>query len=142
MKKALFVALVGLISLGANGQAQRYFNFGGLGTGIYGGLEFPIATPISIGPAIYTDYSFNNIDLAVKANFYFDDLFGLPSEWDVYGGLNAGFRIDNDDEGDDDGIHPGAQIGARWFWNDKWGLNLEFGGGAGVNGGIGVTMKF
>jgi len=140
MKKLVLLAFVACLSYGANAQAQKYLNFGGLGTGLYAGLEFPIASPITIGPAVYTDWEFNRWVLAAKGNFYFDELFGLSSPWDVYLGANAGWRLDNSKD-NDDGFNWGAQIGARWFWNDKWGLNAEFGGGSGVNGGIGITMK-
>jgi hypothetical protein len=61
----------------------------------------------------------------------------------VYAGANVGYRLDGSDNGDHDGdgFNWGAQIGARWFWSEKWGLNAEFGGGSGVIGGLGVTMK-
>ena len=34
-------------------------------------------------------------------------------------------------------------VGGRWFWNDKWGIYLELGGGStqGATGGLGLTMK-
>ena len=37
----------------------------------------------------------------------------------------------------------GLQVGGRWFWNDKWGVFLEAGGGNldGAGGFVGVTMK-
>jgi hypothetical protein len=140
MKKLLLVAVIGLLSFGANGQAQKYLNLGGIGTGLYAGLEFPVASAITIGPAAYTDWDFNRFVLAAKGNYYFDELFGLNSSWDVYLGANAGWRIDNGND-NDDGFNWGAQIGARWFWSDRWGLNAEFGGGSGVNGGLGVTLK-
>ena len=143
MKKFLLVAIVAISALSVNAQAQKYLNFGGIGTGIYAGLEFPVASAITIGPAVYTNYDFNYWVLAGKGNYYFDDLFGLPSAWDVYAGANVGYRLDgsNNNDHDGDGFNWGAQIGARWFWNEKWGLNAEFGGGSGVNGGLGVTMK-
>lgn len=47
-------------------------------------------------------------------------------------------KIDHDDD-----LNLGLQIGARWFWNDKWGVYLELAGGntSGFSPGIGVTMK-
>ena len=79
MKKLLLIAVVGLLSFGANGQAQKYLNLGGIGTGLYAGLEFPVASAITIGPAAYTDWDFNRFVLAAKGNYYFDELFGLFS---------------------------------------------------------------
>ena len=154
MKKlTLLLALVAL-GLFANAQATKYLNFGGLGTGIYVGVELPVSNVITLVPQASTSYDFNVFFLTLKGNFYFDELFGLPAEWDIYGGLNAGWRIDNHDDRyyydnrnkhyyhrEGSGFDIGAQIGARWFWSERWGLNLEFGGGTSFNSGLGVTMK-
>jgi hypothetical protein len=43
---------------------------------------------------------------------------------------------------DDVDIDLGLQIGGRWYWSEKWGLNLEAGGGTGYNTSLGVSMKF
>ena len=137
MKKILLLIAFGFFAIAnINAQATKGLNFGGAGTGIYVGYEIPVASAITIVPQASTDYNFNKFIIAVKGNYYFDELFGLPDAWDVYGGANAGWRIS-----DDGGFHWGAQIGGRWFWSDKWGLNAEFGGGSGVTGGLGVTMK-
>ena len=143
MKRLLLLAAIGLLSFGVNGQAQKYLNFGGLGTGLYAGIEFPVASAITLGPQISCNYNFDYWVFAGKGNFYFDELFGLNGSWDVYAGINLGYRLDGTDKNDHngDGFNFGAQIGARWFWSDRWGLNAEFGGGSGVLGGIGVTMK-
>jgi len=141
MKKMLLVAFVFIATVSVNAQAQKYMNFGGLGTGLYFGMEFPVASAITVGFQGNTDYEFKKFVIAAKGNYYFDELFGVTPDWDVYAGLNAGWRIDNHDNGDGDGFAWGVHIGGRWFWSDKWGLNAEFGGGSGVLGGLGVTMK-
>ena len=141
MKKLLtIIALAGVMSFGSStvfGQAAKYLNVGGLGTGLYASIEFPITSTISIAPQFSTDYEFNKFIIAGKGNFYFDDIFGVGSEWDVYAGVNAGWRLETGNDGFAWGVH----IGGRWFWSDKWGINAEFGGGSGVLGGVGVTMK-
>ena len=131
------VAIVFFSSSSIFGQAQKYLNVGGLGTGLYGSIEFPVSSKITIAPQFSTDYNFDKFVISGKGNFYFDDIFGLPSAWDVYAGANVGWRIDKDN----DGVAWGVQIGGRWFWSDKWGINAEFGGGSGVLGGVGITMK-
>jgi len=141
MKKLTLLLAVLAISTVTFGQAKKYLNFGGLGTGLYASVEFPLGNLITIAPMASTNYNFNNFVIGVKANFYFDDLFGLTEPWDVYAGIGSGWRVDNSDNGDGDGFDLGAQIGARWFWNDKWGLNGEFGWSRAANGGLGVTMK-
>lgn len=141
MKKLFtIIALSGVMFFGANtanAQAQKYLNVGGAGTGLYASIEFPISSVISIAPQFSTDYNFNAFVIAGKANYYLDDVFGVGDEWDVYAGANLGWRVENNN----DGFNWGIQVGARWFWSDKWGVNAEFGGGSGVLGGVGLTMK-
>jgi hypothetical protein len=43
--------------------------------------------------------------------------------------------------GESSGIGFDAQVGARYFFNDRFGINLEFGGGTGSGGNIGITYK-
>ncbi len=134
-------AIVGVIFLSSSsvfGQAQKYLNIGGLGTGLYASIEFPVSNAITIAPQFTTDYNFGKFVISGKGNYYFDDIFGVSSAWDVYAGANVGWRIDKDN---DSGASWGIQIGGRWFWSEKWGINGEFGGGSGVLGGVGVTMK-
>ncbi len=141
MKKLLTtIALVGVMFFGsnvANAQAQKYLNIGGAGTGFYGSIEFPVSSVITVAPQFSTNYNFNTLVIAGKANFYLDEVFELDSSWDVYAGANLGWRV----ETGNDGVNFGLQVGARWFWDDKWGVNAEVGGGTGVLGGVGVTMK-
>lgn len=140
MKKLLFLLAVVISAASANGQAQKVLNLGGLGTDLYGGIEFPVGKAITVGPMVSTNWDFEKFVIAAKGNYYFDDIFGLPAAWDVYAGANFGYRLDSGDDGD--GANWGAQIGGRWYWSEKWGINAEFGGGSGVTGGVGVTMKF
>ncbi len=146
MKKLLtIIALAGVMSFGSStlfGQAAKYLNIGGLGTGLYASIEFPVSSTITIAPQFSTDYNFNKFVISGKGNFYFDEIFVVGSEWDVYAGVNFGWRLESNNDGsNNDGVSWGAQIGGRWFWSDKWGINAEFGGGSGVLGGVGVTMK-
>ena len=103
MKKLLLVAGILISAIGANAQAQKYLNLGGVGTGLYAGLEFPVASPVTVGPAFYTDWDFNKFVIAAKGNFYFDELFGLPDAWDVYAGANVGWRVDSDNNNNSGG---------------------------------------
>ena len=136
MKKLILIAFIGLVSWTANGQAARYLNFGGVGTGLYASLEIPVGSLITVAPLAATDWDFNHFIIAAKGNFYFDNLFSISDPWDVYAGANVGWRL-----GDDSGANWGIQVGGRWFWSDRWGINAEFGGGSGVTGGVGLTMK-
>jgi len=136
------IALTALISFfisSVYGQSAKYLNFGGLGTGLYASLEFPVGSAITVAPLVATDYELNKIIIAAKGSYYFDDIFGLNETWDAYAGVNVGWRIESNSN--DDGGNFGIHIGGRWFWTEKWGVNAEFGGGSGVLGGAGITMK-
>ena len=119
-----------------NTGAMSQVSFGAIGAA----WEFPVAAQISIAPFAATNFDLNRLTVGVKANYYFDKLFGLPAAWDVYGGANAGYAVVNNGTNDDIGL--GLHIGGRWFWSQKWGLYLEGGGGMGGSmGGLGVTMR-
>lgn len=121
------------------GQAAKYLNMGGIGTGLYASIEFPVGSAITVAPLFATDYDFNKMIIAAKGSYYFDNIFELNESWDAYAGVNVGWRIESNSN--DDGANWGIHIGGRWFWTEKWGINAEFGGGSGVLGGVGVTMK-
>ena len=143
MKKITLFCLLMFTCFTANvfGQARSELNFGIIGAN----YEIPVHKDITIAPGASTNFDINWLTFSVKANYYFDNLIGLTDEsWDVYGGAGAGYAIyngnnDNKDNGFDIGLH----VGGRWFWNEKWGIYLELGGGntQGATGGVGLTVK-
>ena len=142
MKKAFFLTVLVCICFTASffGQARSELNFGLVGVN----YEIPVHSDITIAPGASTSLDFDWITLNVKANYYFDNIFGISDEaWDVYGGAGAGYAIYNGNGGKDSGFDIGLHVGGRWFWNDKWGVFLEIGGAStqGATGGLGVTMK-
>lgn len=143
MKKLFtIIALAGVMTFTAQhdvqAQAAKQLNIGFVGVS----YEIPVASAITIAPTAFTNWDFSSLTLGVKGNYYFDDIFGLPSEWDVYGGANLGYGIGIGNNNNSEFAF-GFQAGGRWFWSDKWGVYLELGGGnLGGNGGVGVTMKF
>jgi len=138
MKKLLLFAFILITTVSLNAQAQKYLNLGLIGVS----FEIPVASAITIAPAAFTNFDLNHLTLGVKGNYYFDDLFGLTPDWDVYAGANIGFGLALNDNHSSD-IDFGLQVGGRWFWSDKWGVYVELGGGAlgGAAYGVGVTMK-
>jgi len=138
MKKLYTVLLVlGALSTISFAQATKQLNFGIIGAS----YEIPVAADITIAPAAGSNLNLDYLTVGAKANYYFDNLIDLPAVWDVYGGLNLGYAVgmDNNDSDLDFGLH----VGGRWFWNAKWGLYFEAGGGkvSGSSAGIGLTMK-
>lgn len=142
MKKLSFFVLLFLMLsfFSANSQARRELNFGLIGAN----YEIPVHKDITIAPGAATSFDLDWINLFVRGNYYFDNLFGITDEsWDVYGGAAAGFGIYNGDNNKSNDLDIGLHVGGRWFWNDKWGIYLELGGGStlGANGSLGVTVK-
>jgi len=138
MKKIILLLALVAITGFTFGQAQKQLNFGLIGVN----FEIPVAKAITIAPAAYTDFDLNYLTLGVKGNYYFDELFGLTEDWDVYGGANLGFGIAMNNDNDSD-LDFGLQAGGRWFWSETWGVYVEIGGGklGGAAYGVGITMK-
>ncbi|WP_299782508.1 hypothetical protein [uncultured Formosa sp.] len=143
MKKITLLFAFALMFSVANvfGQAREELNFGLVGVN----YEIPVHEDITIAPGIGTDFDLDWITVGVKANYYFDNIFGITDDaWDVYGGANAGYAIyAGDNNSNDSGLNIGLQVGGRWFWNDKWGVYVELAGGVLTKStpSIGVTMK-
>jgi len=144
MKKLTVIFVFGLFLFMTNvfAQARHELNFGLIGAN----YEIPVHKDITIAPGIGTNLDLDWLNIGVKGNYYFDNVFGISDDaWDVYGGLNAGYSVymgDNDKDNESD-INLGLHVGGRWFWNDKWGVYLEFAGGnvSGLSPMIGVTVK-
>lgn len=140
MKKItlLLILVVGLFTIdSAYSQAVKQLNFGFVGIS----YDIPVAADIAIAPFAGTNFNFDYLVLGAKGNYYFDKIMSLTDPWDVYAGANLGYGIGmgNDKDGD---LALGLQVGGRWFWNEKWGLYLELGGGnLGGTGGLGFTMR-
>jgi len=137
-------------------QANAGFGFSGLGVPIYAGLEYGVAPNISVGGELsYQSYNqgggfkSNIFGIQGNGNYHFNEVFDIPSEWDVYAGANLsyfsvttkfnGSTVDNTEI---DNLGFGLQIGGRYFFDEKFAVNIQVGGGNVVSGGrIGITYK-
>jgi hypothetical protein len=138
----LYVTLFfAFITINAFSQARKELNFGLVGVN----YEIPVHKDITLAPGAATNFDLDWLSVHLKANYYFDNLFGISdAAWDVYGGAGAGYAFYNgDDNGKGDDLDLGLHAGARWFWNDKWGVYAEFGSGSttGAMGGLVLTVK-
>lgn len=142
MKKIFFlgVFLLTCLSFNAFGQARSELNFGLIGLN----YEIPVGRDVTIAPGGATNFDLDWLTLFVRGNYYFDNLFEInDAAWDVYGGAAAGFAFYNGEGNKDDDLDIGLFFGGRWFWNEKWGIYVEIGGGStqGATGGLGLTLK-
>lgn len=123
---------------------------------VYVGFDYGVHKDISIGAEIsYRGYNenWNNnkyrhsvLGISGNANYHFNTVLNIPSNWDFYAGINVGFYSWNSpydyDGSHNSGLGIGAQIGGRYFFSERVGVNLEFGGGNEFSQGkIGLTIK-
>jgi hypothetical protein len=139
----------------AKGQSQLNFGvgFSSWGVPLYFGFDHGVHKDITLG----AEFSFRNfndnyrnqryrrsiIGFSGNANYHFNTILNIPSNWDFYAGLNLGFYHWTNRERDRDlyrdgynsGVGLGAQVGGRYYFNKNVGVNLEFGGGNAFSGG-------
>lgn len=100
--------------------------------------EIPIVDNVTISPSVVIPFNFNYIALGVKADYYFDSLMNLPEPWDIWGGIDTGISLGDDN----DVFNINAHVGVEYKINDTWGVLAEFGGGTASFGGFGVGIHF
>jgi hypothetical protein len=141
-------------------QGQTQINVGvGLsswGVPVYLGFDYGVHPDITLGAELsfrsyndnWHDYRYHHsiIGFLGNANYHFNTVLNIPSPWDFYAGLNLGFyswNSPNNYEGSyNSRVGLGAQIGGRYYFSNKVGVNLEFGGGNAFSGGkFGITIK-
>lgn len=160
----LFLLSLLLIGFGANAQSPvgasgKQINFGtGLsnyGIPLYFGMDFGVHPDITAG-FVLSARSYNQVDYGSKSllvigvygvgNYHFNRLLELNPEWDLYAGLSLGFVHWNYDKGyphsKNSPLGIDLQIGGRYYWNDRWGVNAEIGGGNVLSGmRLGLSYK-
>lgn len=167
MKKFLAMAAFVLAGFGAQAQViqegESQLNagvgFSSYGVPVYVGLDYGVTNDISVGGEISYRSHTNGywkttaLGIAVNGNYHFNRILNIPSEWDFYAGLSLGYvnwttKWNGDEhlKTSEDSLSPlgfSAQVGGRYYFNSKFGVNLEFGGGNAFSGGkVGITYKF
>jgi hypothetical protein len=153
MKKVLFIVVLSFLFSGlyaqgggvaplAKGEKQLNFGLGfsGRGLPVYVSMDFALHKDITLTPEVHVRVPFPgqsfSVGAIVKADYHWNYLIGIPSNWDFYAGARAGFNF---------GSNPfpelGIQVGGRWYWDEKWGLNVEIAGGTGFGTTFGLSMK-
>ncbi|BDC98144.1 hypothetical protein PEPS_04250 [Persicobacter psychrovividus] len=143
-------------------QVNAGFGFSNNGLPVYGGMDFGVGSDITVGFDIgYRSYNRTHkglgyrttvFSMAAIANYHFNRILEIPNNWDVYAGLNVGYsNVSNRWNGSGDptydwsensGLGLGLQVGARYYFNQNWAINLELNGGNRLSGGrIGVSYR-
>lgn len=140
------------------GRAQLNLGvgFSDWGVPFYIGFDYSVHKDITLGAEFsyrgyhenwdHNKYHHNIMGFSGNANYHFNTVLKIPQNWDFYAGLNVGFYVwssPNDYYGDhSSGLDLGGQVGGRYYFSDRAGINLEFGGGNAFSGGkIGFTFK-
>ncbi len=138
-------------------QFNAGLGFSSWGVPVYAGFDVGVHRDISVGGE-FSFRSYNNryngnnrynhsiIGLSGNGNYHFNTILNMPTEWDFYAGLNLGFYVWNSDDDYDgsegSGLALGAQVGGRYYFTERFGINLEFGSASAFSGGkFGITLK-
>ena len=163
-KNILLIILISIgtviIAQGPIDKGESQINFGlGLSTyglPVYAGFDVGVHEDVTVGGEVsyrsyhnsyyYIKYTHTIIGISGNANYHFNNILEIPSNFDAYAGLNVGFYIwssSDDYIGDGaSGLGIGAQIGGRYYFTDRLSVNLEFGGGSYVSSGkLGLTFR-
>ena len=146
----------GTVSAGRT-QLNLGVGFSDWGTPFYLGVDYGAARNLTLGGELSFrsyDENWNNgyyrrsiTGISGNANYHFNQVLEIPRNIDFYAGLNLGFYVwsaaaDGYQGNHSSGLGLGAQVGGRYFLTNKFGLNLEFGGGNAFSGGkVGITLK-
>lgn len=168
MKKLILICSILLFSINNNVKAQNPIQVGQMqlnagfglsnyGLPIYVGLDYGVHPDITVGGDISfrsynesyygTKYGHTIFGFSANGNYHFNTLIGIPDNFDFYAGANIGFLMWNSPSGygggSTSGLRIGFQLGGRYYFNEKFGVNLEFGAGNTFSDGkIGVSVRF
>lgn len=125
LNTGLFLNTYGLpLYLGADFGARKNFTFGGE-------LSFVNFSEYYRRFGVY--YRHSAIGVSGNFNYHFNQILHIPSPWDIYAGLSIGqvfYSSPPDYPGTyASGLGIGGQLGARYYFNSRVGINLEFRGG-------------
>jgi outer membrane immunogenic protein len=140
------------------GKAQLNAGVGlsGWGVPFYLGMDYSVTKNITIGGELsyrsfheeWKGYSYNHniIGISGNGNYHFNTVLKIPRKYDLYAGLNIGYYAWTSSTGYDgnnsSGLGLGIQIGGRYYFSKKVGINLELGGGNAFSGGkFGISIK-
>ena len=93
---------------------------------------------LTVGPQInfvFTPFYFHFV-VSARGDYHFNTLLNIPNQWDLYAGATMGIDFSKPV-----GFSAGAHAGGRWYWNDKWGINAEIGGGTYFAFTAGISVK-
>jgi outer membrane protein W len=133
------------------------------GTPVYLGLDYGVHPDITVGVQAsyasknynyggYSDFKGTWFGIGANANYHFNTILKIPNNWDLYAGATLAYNSFNYKYpnglnsdiygGTNSGVGFAGQIGARYYFTENLGINVEFGGGTIASGGkVGISYK-
>jgi outer membrane immunogenic protein len=111
----------------------------GLGLGraplpVYAGIDVAVHRDVTLGGTALVSTGSGSLAALGRVDYHWNRLLGIPRDGDLY--LGAGVLLNGF------GLYPRVQLGGRWFWSERMGLNLELGGVTREASGLfGLTIK-
>lgn len=146
---------------------DKQINFGsgitGWGVPLFFGADFGVYENITVGGQVTWSMYQNNWDgsdwkhsivmFLANGNYHFNTLLDIPSPYDVFAGLDAGFSVWNttynspgngfDYQGTGgSGFFITAHVGARYFFAPDWAAMIQLGAGSIPGLLAGLTFSF
>jgi len=121
------------------------------GLPVYLGIDYGLRRNVTLNGEVsfhrdlyYKSSLKNMLGMVTRVDYHFNTLINIPPAWDLYLGLNLGlYTFFDRNYPATAAVGIGGHLGGRYFFNDKIGLNMEFGTGgqnlAGVK--IGITSR-
>lgn len=143
------------LSVGQN-QINAGVGLSSWGIPIYVGIDHCFKNDLTFGAEVsfrqyhnkWAGYYYDEsvIGIYANCNYHFNKILGIPPIWDFYLGVNLGFNMWTGDynysNSHSSGIGIGGQIGVRYYFSDKLGINLEAGSGNAFSGSkLGISFK-
>lgn len=140
------------------GQMQINAGFGlsNYGIPVYAGLDYGLQPDITLGGEVSfrnykenffgTNYGHSIYGFCINGNYHFNTIIGIPDNYDFYAGVNIGFVVWKSPSkyggNQTSGLGLGLQVGGRYYFNEKFGLQLELGGGNRFGDGkFGISIR-
>uniref|UniRef100_UPI0039A55666 DUF6646 family protein n=1 Tax=Ornithobacterium rhinotracheale TaxID=28251 RepID=UPI0039A55666 len=113
-------------------KAQAGVTLFGYGNGLTGTVDYGLTDLFSVGAGVELYFGSNdnsNFYLSGRANLHLGETLNMPSNMDLYPGLDLGVN--------GNGLGLGGHLGYRYFFTEKVGAFAEIGS----RGSLGVTIN-
>lgn len=171
MKRIIFCSVLILMSVivfsqspvsKGDAQVNAGVGFSNWGLPVYAGFDYCVYPDITAGIEVsyrsktedyqsgkyIYEYKHTIWGFSGNGNYHIGNLLKLPEKFDLYAGINIGFNSWQTSGtytyagSHSSGLGVGGQVGGRYYFNSRFGANLEFGGSNAFSGGkIGISIR-